>query len=209
MKNIIAITACLKRCSIAISYDGKILQKNEDVDAAANLAFLTRRLFEENEIDVRGIEGVITASGPGSFTGIRTAQSFAKAIAFSLEAPSASVSYFEVADRLKGNRNQNRLIALKADKNQVYFKKICKENCKGDIDKYVGISSYENIQKIADINSEIMLIGDAIDEVLSHIADYVIDFQKIEDIKNAANLLNLEDRITETSVIQPLYINLM
>ncbi|GHU16901.1 hypothetical protein FACS189472_02980 [Alphaproteobacteria bacterium] len=96
MKNILAVTACLKRCSVALLYDGMIFEKNLDIDSSANLASVAEKLILENNVDLRKIDGIITASGPGSFTGIRVSHSFAKGVAFSLGIPAVSVDYFAV-----------------------------------------------------------------------------------------------------------------
>jgi tRNA A37 threonylcarbamoyladenosine modification protein TsaB len=107
--NVLAITACLKRCSIAIAYDGELFEVNEYIDAPKNLVFLTDELIKSKGVDLRRINGVITVSGPGSFTGIRTAQSLTKGIAFSMKIPAASVSYFDVIQHIYLNASPEKL----------------------------------------------------------------------------------------------------
>ena len=202
MKNIIAITACLKRCSVAISYDEAIHRINENIDTTTNLAFLLQKLIEDNNLNLRKIDGVITTSGPGSFTGIRTAQSLAKAIALTLKIPSVSINYFDIIEKLTSCKNENKLITIKADKNQIYFKRIRKNACD------IGISSYENIITSANLDTNFALIGDIIDEILPYVSPYVTEYKKIIDFRDAKYLLNFTDKITNESKIQPLYINL-
>lgn len=198
MKNVIAITACLKRCSIAISYQNQIFQINEYVDAATNLAFLLQNLIKKNAIEIKKIEGIITASGPGSFTGIRTAQSLAKAIAMILPIPSASISYFDVIDHIAAEKN-NRLIIIRSEKNQTYFKKI--KNGQEEI----GVSSYENVIKKADGCD--ILFGENIPEIHQLINNSTITYKEIADFRNAKHLLNFSEEINANSKITPLYIN--
>lgn len=202
MKNVIAITACLKRCSIAISYSDNILQVNESVDAATNLAFLLQKLIQSNNVDLSKIDGVITSSGPGSFTGIRTAQSLAKSVAMTLKIPSAGIDYFDVINKLISCKNENKLITIKADKNQFYFKRVCKG------EHNTGVSSYEDVVINTNINANFALAGDVVDEILPYVSPYAVEYEKISDFRDAKHLLNFTDQITDTSKIQPLYINL-
>jgi hypothetical protein len=126
--NLIAATACLKRCSVAIAYGGELFEVNENVDAPKNLVFLTANLIKSNGVDLCNIDGVLTVSGPGSFTGIRTAQSMVKGIALSLKIPSASVSYFDVIQNIyesrgwsAGKRPHLLLIVFQKDDNYLFY----------------------------------------------------------------------------------------
>ena len=98
MKNILAITANLASCSIAILYKNKLIELNANANSTSHLAWLAQKFLDDNSIDPKEIDGVITTSGPGSFTGIRAAQSFVKGFAFTLKIPAVSVSYFDVID---------------------------------------------------------------------------------------------------------------
>ena len=200
MKNIIAITACLKRCSIAISYKNQIFQTNEATDAAANLAFLLHETIKKNCIEIKEIEGIITASGPGSFTGIRTAQSLAKAVAMTLKIPATCVSYFDVIDHIAAE-GKNRLIIIKSEKEQAYFKKIQGEQ------NEIGVSSYEGILK--KIDDDCILIGENISEIHQLIKDSRILYREVADFREAKHLLDFSEKATIDSKISPLYINAM
>lgn len=199
MKNVIAISACLKRCSVAISYKNQFFQVTEYVDAATNLALLLQNLIRKNDISIKEIEGVITASGPGSFTGIRTAQSLAKALAMTLRIPSASISYFDVIDYIAAEKSSNRSIIIKSEKNQAYFKKI--QNGYEEI----GVSSYEQLIKKTEECD--FLIGENIPEIHQLINNSTIIYKEIADFRNAKYLLNFSEQINKNSKIIPLYIN--
>ncbi|MDR2794581.1 MAG: tRNA (adenosine(37)-N6)-threonylcarbamoyltransferase complex dimerization subunit type 1 TsaB, partial [Holosporaceae bacterium] len=120
---LLAVTACLKRCSAAIVRDGIIGEKNLNADASSNFVGIVSDLLRENNIDVKKINGIITASGPGSFTGIRIAQSFTKGMAFSLKIPAVSVDYFDVIDsiyRRQCGDDSARITLIESEKNQLY-----------------------------------------------------------------------------------------
>lgn len=211
MKNIIALTACLKRCSIAVSFCDQIFVVNEECDATTHLVALLQKLLRENYVDIGAIEGVITASGPGSFTGIRTAQSLAKAIALTRKIPSAAVDYFTIIENIaksEGELPANRLIVIKSEKNEAYFKRIFANK-----PAIIGVSSYKNIAADAHIgesalpSEKIALIGDVIPEISCYIGEQVLCSTTISNFRDARHLLNFSDSITDETTISPLYIN--
>jgi tRNA threonylcarbamoyl adenosine modification protein YeaZ len=207
MRNILAITACLKRCSVAISYANKTFEINENIDATANLACLANKLLKSHNVDLKKLDGVITSSGPGSFTGIRTAQSLAKGISLALKIPAASMDYFDVINNLayqkKYNQKMDRLVLIKSEKDQVYFKLLKSDNSLIEM----GISSYENLEEKIARQNNLIIISDIDLENASFLKQktHTIDF--ISDFKNAKYLLDFAKIITTTSSINPLYIN--
>lgn len=189
MKNTLAVTACLKRCSVAISYENKIYEINQNVDAASNLVSLANELCEANKIDLHKLDGVVTASGPGSFTGIRVAQSFAKGIAIACGLPSLSVSYFDVIQHIFNTQVDKLAIVIKSEKNEAYYKMANTEN--------FGVAPYEKLSQI--LTDDFTVIG----EQIPYLAN--INFQEIPNFRDAKHLLSFEP--THNSFIQPLYIN--
>jgi tRNA threonylcarbamoyl adenosine modification protein YeaZ len=215
MKNVLAVTACLKRCSVAVSYENSVYEINENVDSAGNLVHLARRLIEENRIDLKNIHGVITCSGPGSFTGIRCAQSFAKGFSLALKVPAAGIDYFDVIDSMRlmsvssedplakknHNNNENRFIAIGDERDQIFFK-----NISGDGSyQNTGIVSYENIEKTIAFD-EFTLLGNVNRKIMDHIEGSKNIFQvDVTNFREARHFLNLSDRITDNSEIKPFY----
>ena len=190
MCNILAVTADLKRCSIAIKYENEIFEINESADAPTYLVQLTENLILKNRIDLKKIQKLITVSGPGSFTGIRTAQSFIKGLALALNIPTFCVSYFDVIRNIYGH--ENKLIAIiKSEKNQVYFKNFSNEK--------FGVTSYENFEKIAEKN--LPLVGEKIEDLLEITERKFIEIKNFKDAKNLIAIKSCEEKI------QPLYIN--
>ncbi len=191
MKNILAVTASLKRCSVAIRYNDKLYEINENADAATNLVFLADELCKANNIDIKKLSGVITVSGPGSFTGIRVAQSFAKGIALACKIPSVSIDYFEVIRKMYDKDCKDLVGVIKSEKNQAYYKLFDSGE--------VGVASYEKLlqlfpQDFIAIGEEVPIISD-------------LNFKEIKDFRDAKNLLQFENLLGENSSVSPLYIN--
>ncbi len=186
MINVLAITAELKRCSIACKLNGQIFEVNEDLDASTYLVKLAQDFCEKNRIDLMKIDRIITTSGPGSFTGIRTAQSFVKGLSLALKIPAVCTDYFQVIKNMFG-QEKDFVAIIKSAKNQSYFYDFSTGN--------FGVCPYEQLPK------NLPLVGDRIDEVLPNISR---GFFEIKDYRNARNFLDLtefESRVT------PLYIN--
>lgn len=216
--NIIAITSCLKRCSVAIKYAGEIFEHNEDLDAPTYLASILQNLIKDNGINLHKIEGIITASGPGSFTGIRTAQSLTKAIALTLKIPAASVDYFDVIERLSESYelpgDSLKIFVIKSEKAQVYYRinSLFEENRGNpaktpeifEKNKKEGVADYEDL--IEKINrGNIILVGEDILEISDKIPEN--RYIKVNHFRMASNFLRFFDRINERSVVTPLYLN--
>jgi tRNA threonylcarbamoyl adenosine modification protein YeaZ len=186
-RNIFAVSACLKRCSVAFLYEKNIFEANEYIDAAANLVWLADNLAKSHNIDFRKIDGIITLSGPGSFTGIRTAQSFAKGLSLSLQLPVACVSCFDVIRAICNvPKNVPSVIVIKSEKDQVYYQ--------NGLDS--GVSAAELLKE--KIPKEAVLIGDA--------ADAFPNIIRIENFREAKHLLGFSHLITSESKISPMYI---
>lgn len=189
MNNVLAVTADLKRCSIAVRYENKLFEINENLDSPTYLVQLSKNLFDENDIDLDNIQKLITASGPGSFTGIRTAQSFVKGLSLALNIPSACCSYFDVIKNLYG---KNQLIAIiKSEKNQVYYKDFSA--------KLFGIAPYQKFEE--NISENLPIVGDRIEEILKFTKH---EFIEISDFKKARYLLDIENL---ELYVKPLYIS--
>lgn len=213
--NIIAITACLKRCSVAIKYEGKIFECNENVDAPTYLAAILQQLIHESGIDLKKIDGILTASGPGSFTGIRTAQSLTKALALALEIPATSVDYFDVIEKMSDSyefsKNQSRILVIRGDNNQVYYRTIYRlkryKYAHGDnqynLAKKEDVCDYNFLtQKIK--QEHLILIGEDIPGILSKAKE--VNCLIINNFRTATNFFAFARKITKVSKITPMYL---
>lgn len=192
MNNILVVTADLKRCSVALAYDNKIFSKTENLDSATHLVSLVRSVVNSANADLQKINSLITTSGPGSFTGIRVAQSVIKGLALSLNIPAKCLSYFEVIKNVYG-KNEDIVALIKSEKQQVYFYDFAARTC--------GVSSYQELK--SQVTPHIPWVGEKI-EKLQSICDG--NYVEISDFRDAKNLLSLTD-IADDQVC-PLYIGM-
>ena len=186
MNNILAVTAELKRCSIACKFNGQVFEINEDLDSSTYLVKLAQDFCEDHKIDLTKIDRIITASGPGSFTGIRTAQSFVKGLSLALKIPAVCANYFQVIKDMFG-QEKDFVAIIKSAKNQAYFYNFSTND--------FGVCPYDQLP------TDFPLVGDRIDEVLPKITR---GFFEIKDFKNAVNFIELTEF---DSKVAPLYIN--
>ena len=205
MKNILAITANLASCSIAILYKNELIELNADVNSTSHLAWLVQKILNDNSIDPQEIDGIITTSGPGSFTGIRAAQSFVKGFALSLKIPSVSVSYFDVIENefFKNFNNQKFpiLMVIKNEKKQIYYCLKISEN-----KSKIGVSTYD-ISNLISENDNIYIVGDAIEEISPYL-DKNLKKYTVANFKNAKHLLDFSEKLfAPDSKVETLYIN--
>ena len=56
MSNILAVTAELKRCSIACRFNGQVFELNKDLDASTYLVKFAQDFCEDHNIDLTKIE---------------------------------------------------------------------------------------------------------------------------------------------------------
>jgi tRNA threonylcarbamoyladenosine biosynthesis protein TsaB len=95
----LAIDTSTETASIALSSQGEIVAEltwhtgqSHTTELVPNLTCI----LEQARINLKDINGVIVAKGPGSFNGLRVGMSFAKGLALSLNIPILGISTLEV-----------------------------------------------------------------------------------------------------------------
>ena len=79
------------------------------------------KLFKKSEVLLKELNFIAVGSGPGRFTGVRTAVTSAKALAFSLKIPVYPVSSLKALAEEFYGKTKSLYVSLHAFKNQVYF----------------------------------------------------------------------------------------
>lgn len=95
----LAIDTSTETASIALSSEGVVVAeltwnvgRNHTAELMPNLIYL----LHQTKSDLKDMNGLIVAKGPGSFNGLRVGMSVAKGLAFALSAPLVSISTLEV-----------------------------------------------------------------------------------------------------------------
>lgn len=193
--NCLSIISELKKCSVAVSYNGHIFSVNENADSSSQLAWLMDKLLKEQNIKYDEIQKIVTISGPGSFTGIRVAQSLCKGLSLALKIPGVCVSYFDLLSFKfeDTSRKYPELIVIKSEKNRYYYR----------YRNQIGVSSAEDFSAI--INENVVVIGEQTKAISTAIGNNCVQCLECEDFRNAEKLLLYADKISNQ--IRPLYIN--
>ncbi len=153
MKNL-AIDTSSAICSVAILEDDKLIDEenlNDGRTHSENLMPLIDNVLKRNSLDIKDIEMISCAVGPGSFTGIRIGVATIKPIAEVLNIKVASVTSLEILARSVEN-SETIVSLIDARNNQVYCGIFDKEYNKkqeylaDDINNVLEVlKKYENI----------------------------------------------------------------
>jgi len=120
MAKILHIETATHTCSVALSYEGKlILFKESHIDKshASLLTVFIEELFQETGIPATGLDAVSISMGPGSYTGLRIGVSVAKGLAYSLRIPMLAIPTLKsmalgFLEKLEIDKNENHTFLL-------------------------------------------------------------------------------------------------
>jgi len=95
MSKILCIESGTNTCSVALGFEGEIIDTIETHDSnnnhALNLTLFISQILERNEIIAKDLSAVAISKGPGSYTGLRIGVSAAKGICYGAGIPLISV----------------------------------------------------------------------------------------------------------------------
>jgi tRNA threonylcarbamoyladenosine biosynthesis protein TsaB len=128
MALLLSIETSTHSFSCALHRDGKLIGAEESSSTqttASMLAVMIEKLFNDAQIKKVQLKGVVVASGPGSYTGLRIGVATAKGICYALNASLISVNtLYLMAYQVKNmlNRNDTSLLCpmLDARRMEVY-----------------------------------------------------------------------------------------
>jgi tRNA threonylcarbamoyl adenosine modification protein YeaZ len=95
-----------------------IISKDMLKGQAETIGPMVLNLLETRQVDIQNIKRIGVGIGPGNFTGIRIAVSFARGLGLSLQIPVIGVDSFEAT--YLGN-DGNAIVTVPAPRNEVYF----------------------------------------------------------------------------------------
>ena len=96
---ILAVEGALGVFSVALLYDGKVQAVRLDgIEALERGLGLVDATLRSASLRLSDIGGLAVGTGPGGFTGLRIAISYAKSLAFGAKKPLAGISSFDIVD---------------------------------------------------------------------------------------------------------------
>jgi tRNA threonylcarbamoyladenosine biosynthesis protein TsaB len=95
MATLLNIETSTEVCSVNVSENGKLIAEKESLEGLNHSELLTvfiEELFKNNNLEMKAIDAVAVAKGPGSYTGLRIGVSVAKGLCYALEKPLIAIS---------------------------------------------------------------------------------------------------------------------
>ncbi len=99
MALLLSLEASTQVCSVALHKEGKLLAACETKtprSAAAQIAVMIQEVMAQSKCKPADLNGVIVASGPGSYTGLRIAVATTKGLCYALNIPLISVNTLQL-----------------------------------------------------------------------------------------------------------------
>lgn len=99
MARLLSLETSTSVCSVAVHQDGNLLawrEMREPRSAASQLAVMIDAILEESATERAALQGVVVASGPGSYTGLRIGVATAKGICFALGIPLLAINTLDL-----------------------------------------------------------------------------------------------------------------
>ncbi|WP_271271364.1 tRNA (adenosine(37)-N6)-threonylcarbamoyltransferase complex dimerization subunit type 1 TsaB [Aliamphritea hakodatensis] len=132
MANILALDTSTDACSVALSYNGELLEDFRIIPRqhTKQLLPMVEEILTEAGISVAQLDAIAFGRGPGSFAGIRIATGAAQGLAFAAELPVLPVSTL-AAIALKTTQTEGVsqvIAALDARMNEIYWRAYQLEN---------------------------------------------------------------------------------
>ena len=110
-------------CAVALLSNNSLLASRAlDVNRgqAEHLAPMVQEILAQHNMRVQDIDRIGVGVGPGNYTGIRIAVSFARGLALSLSCPAVGVNSFEATYR---GHSEERLVIVPALRDDVYVQR--------------------------------------------------------------------------------------
>lgn len=120
---ILSVDTALQRCSVAILRDGETLSaliEDREKGHAERIAPMVAHAFDEAGVAPTALDRVGVVVGPGGFTGVRVALSFARAMGLATDADVIGVTSLEALANAVGDTSADIAGVIDARRGQVY-----------------------------------------------------------------------------------------
>ena len=194
MSNMLAISVALKKASIAAEIGDSVFTENADGDMPSCFVAIVDEFCRRYGLNFEtNIDRLLVASGPGSFTGLRVAMSFAKAIKCVTNTVVIPINYFNVMESVAEQNNIiNPTMIINSENSSEFFVKRCTESA------YV-----KKINDIDDTNTYPDVICEAENPIIERLtkANTLI----VEDLRNAERLFHAVKFVRDNR-LEPFYV---
>ena len=121
---VMGLDTALQRCSVAILREGAVLAERSagmERGHAEHLAPMAKAVLDEAGVSVTDLDRIGVVVGPGGFTGVRVALSFARGLVIGTEVPAVGVtSLAALAGNVKAPKDALIAPVIDARRGQVY-----------------------------------------------------------------------------------------
>jgi len=123
MATILNIETSTEVCSVNVSENGKLFFEKESLEGLKHSELLTvfiEQLFSENNLEMKDVDAVAVAKGPGSYTGLRIGVSVAKGLCYALDKPLISISTLDAMGIFTSQHSEQFNIENKSSENLLF-----------------------------------------------------------------------------------------
>lgn len=122
-----------KVCSVALSLNGQVIQTVESNEGAfvhgEKLTLFIQEVCEKAQIEMKDLNAISVASGPGSYTGLRIGVSTAKGLCYALGIPLIAIDSLTcIYEIVKANYSNSNILTVIDARRMEVFSKLFSEN---------------------------------------------------------------------------------
>ncbi|WP_286269341.1 tRNA (adenosine(37)-N6)-threonylcarbamoyltransferase complex dimerization subunit type 1 TsaB [Thalassotalea hakodatensis] len=125
MLNLIAIDTSTEGCSVALSWQGQLIEQFELCPQSHSTILLPMidAALKQADCSLQQLDGLVFGQGPGSFTGVRIGVGVAQGLAFSAELPVVGVSTLQAMAQqaLEQHKKTEVIAAIDARMSEIYL----------------------------------------------------------------------------------------
>lgn len=133
MVYILHLETSTKVCSVALSLNGQVIQTVESNEGAyvhgEKLTLFIQEVCEKAQIEMKDLNAISVASGPGSYTGLRIGVSTAKGLCYALGIPLIAIDSLTcIYEIVKANYSNSNILTVIDARRMEVFSKLFSEN---------------------------------------------------------------------------------
>ena len=133
MVYILNLETSTKVCSVALSLNGQVIQTVESNEGAyvhgEKLTLFIQEVCEKAQIEMKDLNAISVASGPGSYTGLRIGVSTAKGLCYALGIPLIAIDSLTcIYEIVKANYSNSNILTVIDARRMEVFSKLFSEN---------------------------------------------------------------------------------